>query len=227
MLSLTVLTFGFLHGLGADHLMAIAALSAGGSEDEPRYVRTVGVAVRFALGHALLLAMGTAVVLVLGFNIPVVVEQAGERLGGLLLVGLGATALWAAWTRRMYVHRHPNVRPPGHAGPARWHFHLGREHRHPLPAGHQALPGLLGAVFAVSGLRALTLFLQLDGAAGSLAGLLWLVTLFAFGILLSMVIFGVVLARIMRSPRVTTVAAEAAALTTAAASIALGLYWMA
>ena len=39
-------------------------------------------------------------------------------------------------------------------------------------------------------------------------------------------VFGILLARVMRSPRVTTLAAEAAALTTAFGSIALGLYWI-
>ena len=75
--------------------MAIATLSAGTAGQEPRYARTVGVALRFAVGHALLLAIGTACVLVLGWNIPVVVERAGETAGGFLLIGLGAMALWA------------------------------------------------------------------------------------------------------------------------------------
>jgi hypothetical protein len=225
-LNLTVLALGFLHGLGADHLMAIAALSAGRAGDEPRYARTVGVAVRFAIGHALLLAIGTTAVLILGWNIPVVVEQASERLGGLLLVALGVTALWAAWTRRVYVHRHPHAHLPGQPEHSHWHMHLGREHRHPVPAAHSALPGVLGGVFAVSGLRALTLLAPFESAGHSLGALLGLVALFAFGILLSMAIFGILLARVMQSSRVTTLAAEAAALTTTVGSIALGLYWI-
>jgi len=205
--------------------MAIATLSSGASSEEPRYAQTVGVALRFALGHALLLVLGTAFVLVLGWNIPVVVEQAGETVGGLLLIGLGVTALWAAWTRRVYVHRHPHVHAPGRAAHSHWHIHLGREHRHPVPSRHSALPGILGGVFAVSGLRALTLLAPFDGVRDSLAGLLVLVGLFALGILLSMSMFGIVLARVMQSPRMTTLAADAAAMATAVGSIGLGIYW--
>jgi hypothetical protein len=206
--------------------MAIATLSAGTSRAEPRYAHTVGVALRFALGHALLLALGTTLVLVLGWNIPLVVERAGETLGGVLLIALGAMALWVAWTRRVYLHRHPHVHEPGHAEHSHWHFHLGREHRHPLHAGHAALPGMLGGVFAVSGLRALTLLAPFESVGESLAGMLGLVVLFAVGILLSMSVFGIVLARVMRSPRMTTVAAEAAAMATAVGAIGLGTYWM-
>jgi high-affinity nickel permease len=51
---------GFLHGLGADHLMAIAALSLGtaGETATVQRSRALGVALRFAIGHALLLAIG-------------------------------------------------------------------------------------------------------------------------------------------------------------------------
>ena len=226
MLSVTVLALGFLHGLGADHLMAIATLSAGTAGQEPRYARTVGVALRFALGHALLLAVGTACVLMLGWNIPVVVERAGETVGGLLLIGLGAMALWAATTRRFYIHRHSHVHQPGQTEHSHWHVHLGREHRHPVPASHSAVPGILGGVFAVSGLRALTLLAPFEGVRNSLVSLLALVVIFAVGILLSMSVFGILLARVMRSARVTTLAAEAAALATAFGSIALGLDWI-
>jgi hypothetical protein len=206
--------------------MAIATLSAGTAGQAPRYARTVGVAVRFALGHALLLAAGTAFVLMVGWNIPLVVERAGEAAGGLLLVGLGAMTLWAARTRRLYVHRHPHAHLPGQAEHSHWHLHLGREHRHPVPSSHSAVPGILGGVFAVSGLRALTLLTPLEDMRTSLFSLLVLVVIFAIGILLSMSMFGIVLARLMQSPRVTTLAAEAAALATAFGSIGLGLYWI-
>ena len=226
MLTLTVLALGCLHGLGADHLMAIATLSAGRSADERPYSRTLGIAVRFALGHALLLALGTTLVLIVGWNIPVIIERAGELLGGIILVGLGAIGLWMGWTRRLYVHSHSHAHVPGHPAHSHWHFHLGRQHRHPVPAGHSALPGILGGVFAISGLRALTLLTPFETVRTSLPGLLVLVLVFAAGILLSMSVFGVALARAMKSPHVTARVAETAALTTAVASITLGLYWI-
>jgi nickel/cobalt transporter (NicO) family protein len=225
-LTLTVLVLGFLHGLGADHLIAIAALSAGPAGQQPPYARTVGIAVRFALGHALLLALGTTLVLVLGWNIPLMVERAGEMIGGLILVALGAVVMWMGLTRRLYVHSHPHAHLPNHTEHSHWHVHLGRQHQHPVPAGHSAVPGILGGVFAVSGLRALTLLAPFETVRTSMPGLLTLVVVFALGILLSMSIFGVVLARAMKSPRVTARVAEAAGLTTAVASVVLGLYWI-
>jgi hypothetical protein len=225
-LTLTVLALGCLHGLGADHLMAIATLSAGRSAAERPYSRTFGIAVRFALGHAVLLAIGTTLVLIIGWNIPVIVERSGEVFGGIILIGLGATGLWMGCTRRLYVHSHAHTHVPGHPEHSHWHFHLGRQHRHPVPAGHSALPGILGGVFAISGLRALTLLAPFDTARTSLLGLLTLVMIFAVGILLSMSVFGILLARAMKSPHVTGRVTETAAITTAVASIALGLYWI-
>ena len=226
MLTLSVLALGFLHGLGADHLMAIATLSARRSTQERPYSRTFSVAVGFALGHALLLAIGTALVLIVGWNIPIIVERAGEVLGGIILIGLGAIGLWMAWTHRLYVHTHSHAHAPGETAHSHWHVHLGREHRHPVPAGHSAVPGVLGGVFAISGLRALTLLAPFETVRTSLVDLLALVLVFAVGILLSMSVFGIVLARAMKSSRVTAHVTEAAALTTAVASIALGLYWI-
>src|SRR5438105_15892390 len=58
----SALFLGFLHGLGADHLMAIAALSVdgdlGGQSAASRRARALGVASRFAAGHAVLLGAG-------------------------------------------------------------------------------------------------------------------------------------------------------------------------
>ena len=225
-LTVTVLALGCLHGLGADHLMAIATLSAGQAAHERPYSQTFGVAVRFALGHALLLAVATTLVLIIGWNIPVIVERAGELLGGIMLIGLGAIGVWLGWTRRFYVHTHAHTHVPEESEHAHWHFHVGQQHRHPVPAGHSAAPGILGGVFAISGLRALTLLAPFETVRTSLVGLLVLVMVFAVGILLSMSAFGILLARAMKSSHVTARVAEAAAFTTAVASIALGLYWI-
>jgi hypothetical protein len=75
----SALVLGFLHGLGADHLMAIAALSIGATGEAPalRRARAMGVAVRFAIGHALLLALGAGGLIVLGWSLPLVVERSG------------------------------------------------------------------------------------------------------------------------------------------------------
>jgi nickel/cobalt exporter len=218
----SALFLGFVHGLGADHLMAIAAL-AGGDARSAR-ARAVGVAVRFAIGHALLLGAGATAAVAAGWTIPVVVERGGEIAGGILLIGLGLLGLWAVATGRVYSHAHS--RPPRPA--AAWHLHLGLPAQHPLPSAHDsAVPAIVGAVFAVSSLRALTLLAPFGGDAGraGLPLLFTLIALFAVGILLSMSLFGVALARVLSTRAVARVG-RAAGTVVAIGSIALGVYWI-
>jgi nickel/cobalt exporter len=231
-LTLTALALGFLHGLGADHLMAIAALSV----HRGRGTRTVAlrqpfeVAVRFAVGHAVLLFVGAAAVLVLGWQIPEIVEHSGERVGGAVLIAMGFFTLWVVASERLYGHSHEHGHQLAHASAehVHWHFHFGRREAHPSPQAHSHGAGVLGAVFAVSGLRALTLLAPaLHGQASpSLTTLLYLVLVFAVGILLSMSLFGIVLSRVLGIPWIVRTVGRGAAAVTAVASIVLGVYWI-
>jgi nickel/cobalt exporter len=221
----SALLLGVLHGLGADHLMAIAALSLGPGGEAPavRRARAFGVAVRFALGHALLLAVGAGALIVLGWSLPIVVERGGEVLGGVLLVVLGGVGLWGVTAGRVYGHTHAQ----GHEADAHWHLHIGRRDRHPMPGAHSHLPTVIGAAFAVSSLRALTLLTPFGDRLGGapLPMLLGLIIVFAAGILLSMSLFGVAFAGLMTTARVTRLG-RAAGGAMGIASIALGLFWI-
>jgi len=206
--------------------MAIAALSLATPLGPARYARALGLAVRFAVGHALLLALGAGVVLFFGWQIPVRFEQGGEFVGGCLLIVLGVFVGWLTVAGRLYVHSH--VHENGISAHNHWHLHLGRRHSH-RRAVHTLLPGALGAVFAVSGLRALILSLPLwDSTAGTqqLGALLFLVTLFAVGILMSMSLFGIVLAHTLADRRMTGRVARFSAAATALGSLVLGTYWI-
>jgi nickel/cobalt exporter len=221
----SALVLGFLHGLGADHLMAIAALSLGAAGETPAVQRSraLGVAVRFAVGHALLLALGAGLLVVLGWSLPIVVERSGEMLGGTLLIVLGGIGLFGVLSGRVYGHSHKH----GHEPSPHWHLHIGRQDHHPLPSAHSHLPTIIGAAFAVSSLRALTILAPFgEGIAASpLSTLLLLIGVFGIGILLSMSLFGVAFARVM-SAAVAARLGQAAALLMAVASIALGVYWI-
>ena len=225
LLIFSTFVLGFLHGLGGDHLMAIAALSIGtvGETAAVQRARALGIAVRFAAGHALLLSLGAGALIALGWSLPIVVEQGGEMLGGMLLIVLGAAGLWGIAAGRVYSHAHADGQQPTD----HWHMHIGRQDRHPLPSAHSHLPTIIGAAFAISSLRALTL---LDGfgegiAAAPLPLVLGLVATFALGILISMSLFGVAFARLMSGRALQRVSSIAAA-TMAIASIALGLFWL-
>ena len=222
-----MLALGFLHGLGADHLMAIAALSLATPLGPARYGRAFWLAMRFAIGHALLLSLGAALVLFFGWQIPARFEQTGEVIGGCVLIALGLVGGWLAFSGRIYAHAHAHEHG-GHAVHSHWHVHIGqrgRQHSH-RPAVHTALPGLMGAVFAVSGLRALILSLPLWTSSHAFGMLLFLVALFALGILLSMSLFGIVLAHTLDARRMTVQLARFAAGATALGSLALGIYWI-
>jgi nickel/cobalt exporter len=223
----SALMLGFVHGLGADHLMAIAALSLGHPAEAPaaRRTRAFGVALRFAIGHALLLALGAGALIALGWSLPLVVERGGEMLGGTLLVLLGGIALWGVAAGRVYGHSHVHAGEPV----SHWHLHIGRPDRHPRPAAHSHLPTIVGAAFAVSSLRALTLLAPFGeglGGAVPLPLVLVLVAVFGVGILISMSLFGVAFARVMSARALQRVSGLATG-AMAVASIALGVFWIA
>jgi hypothetical protein len=206
--------------------MAIAALSLGTTGEAPavQRARALGIAVRFAFGHALLLALGAGALIALGWSLPLVVERGGEVLGGVLLIVIGGFGLAGVFSGRLYGHTHRH----GHEPAAHWHLHLGRKDHHPLPSAHSHLPTIVGAAFAISSLRALTMLTPFGNEVGaaSLSTLLVLVATFGAGILLSMSLFGVAFARFM-SAAVAVRLGRAAAALMAVASIALGMFWIA
>ncbi|MBI3264815.1 MAG: hypothetical protein HYZ58_16955 [Acidobacteria bacterium] len=230
----TALVLGFVHGLGADHLAAIAALSisarartfdpstrSGSSRASSREDSTshpFRIAIRFALGHAALLTLGASAAVTLGWSIPAVLERVGEMVGGAALILLGSAGIWLACTARVYGHAHP-----------RWHLHLGRPDRHPTLGAHTPISFLIGAAFAVGSLRALVLLApfgqDLNAPAASLVLLLWLIVVFAVGIIISMSLFGIVLARVMSAVSMARVS-RGAGMVTGMASFGLGLYWI-
>ena len=221
----SALVLGFLHGLGADHLMGIAALSIGstGESAAVQRSRALGIAVRFAAGHALLLTVGAGALIALGWSLPLAFERGGEVLGGTLLIALGGIGLWGVAAGRVYGHTHHH----GHEPAAHWHLHIGRRDRHPLDTAHSHLPTIVGAAFAVSSLRALTILAPFGESAASatLPMLLGLILVFAVGILMSMSLFGVAFARVMSARAVARLGGFAAG-GMALASIALGGYWI-
>ena len=205
--------------------MGIAALSVAPSNGgASARARAFGIAVRFALGHALLLGAGAASLILLGWSLPVMVERGGEMLGGLLLIGLGALGAWGAFSGKVYGHTHVHSGEPA----AHWHLHIGPPTHHPSSSAHSHLPTIIGAAFAISSLRALTMLAPFGDRVeeASLPLLLMLVAVFAFGILLSMSLFGVAFARLISTPAIVRLG-NAVALVMAVASMALGGYWIA
>jgi nickel/cobalt transporter (NicO) family protein len=211
-LLLSAFALGFLHGLGGDHLVAIATLSMDGGDASAaaRRARALGVALRFAIGHALLLGCGAGLIVLVGWSIPPHVERGGEMLGGALLVVMGLVTL-----------QHLE-RPTSRAA-------LGRpRHAHAHPHAHSHLPAMVGAAFAISSLRAVVMLTPFGQSAGSqpLPMLLALIGVFATGILASMSLFGVALAGVLSTRALQRVGHGAGALV-GVSSILLGIAWVA
>ena len=221
LLASSAFLLGFVHGLGVDHLMAIAALSAHGRDDQIKG-RAFRVALRFACGHAAVLGASAAAVLLFGWQIPIVLERGGELVSGWLLIMLGGMGFWVLINREVYIPAHV------HSSNLGQQLSLGSQNQRPTHGLHSYIPMALGAIFAVSGLRALTLLTSFSGAGAeneSLLVLLGFVTIFAIGIMLAMCSFGILLAQLMSS-RVLLGMSRIAAGVTAAASILLGIYWL-
>jgi hypothetical protein len=219
------LLLGFLHGLGADHLMAIAALSVDGRVHSPaaRRRRALGVATRFAIGHALFLSCGAGLLVLIGWSLPAVIERGGEMLGGLLLIAMGVAALWGLFSGRVYGHTHEHSHEPR----PHWHLHVGTRDHHPAAGVHSHLPTMVGAAFAVSSLRALAMLTPFGAHLGAtpLPLLLSLIVVFAAGILISMSLFGVALARVLSTQALSRIG-TGASLLVGASSVILGVAWI-
>src|SRR3954469_12494455 len=202
--------------------MAIAALSVDGAADDPASVRrghAFAIAIRFALGHALLLGLGAALVVVIGWSIPPHVERGGELLGGALLIVMGIVTL-----QHLRKHRAPST---DHSAPSTQHSAPSTQHPAPRSA-HSHLPTVIGAAFAVSSLRALAMLTPFGRDLGTepLPLLLALIAIFAVGILASMSLFGIALAGVLSTKALERVGHGAGALV-GVSSILLGIAWVA
>lgn len=151
---LDVLALGARHGFDADHLAAIAELTAG----ERGGLVGFGAGLKYALGHALTIA-------VLGYAAGAAGIEVPSWLIGLTLLGLGA---WASY-RLVWSHTHE------HEVGGRTVRHAHR-HRHAIGVGMvHGLGGAPGVVLAGSrGPMALLVFtvglLVANGTVGAFAG---------------------------------------------------------
>ena len=140
---------GLQHAFEADHLAAVASLSA-----RSKHVRDVMVhGLTWGLGHALTLLVLAGGVFVAGSVIPDAWAGRLEFCVGVMLVGLGVQALWKLWRERAHVHVH------AHDGSSE-HVHL---HSHRDSEAHQHEHGfrwrtlLVGLMHGLAGSAALLL----------------------------------------------------------------------
>ncbi len=192
---------GLLHGVGPDHCAAVATLGSAARSRKSALL----TAIRFAVGHAVVLGALASVCLLLGFGISETFERWSEIFGGAVLVGVAATALFFPGA---LAHGHPHL--PGH------------DHHHT----HARVSTAAGALMAISGARSLLLALPplMVGGAFSLSAWVYLPG-FALGVLVSMGAVGLLVAEGMS--RMHHAIAARLQRVVAAASGVVGLVWIA
>jgi len=223
---LTLFTLGLLHGLGPDHLAALAALVSKDANEHAARRRLAWLGVRFGLGHVTTLLLLAGVVWALGRNIPDGWQRGLEQAGAVVLIFLGGWLLAEVFRRRVVAHSHAHSHEHSH-GPLEhdhWHLHVGSKahaaHRHP----HLAM--VVGGLMGFSGARALLLAVPvvLAQSAFDAAGR---ILAFGLGIMVSMALAGwlahAAFSRLARTPAYARLLVSATGLLSAA----LGFYWLA
>jgi ABC-type nickel/cobalt efflux system permease component RcnA len=168
------LVFGLKHATEVDHVVAVSAIVS-----EHRSVwRSALVGGLWGVGHTFSLVVVGVVVLALRVAVPERVSNWLEFCVALMIIGLGASALYRALRGRADVHVHRHT----HEGVSHVHVHFheqGTEHAGRTPTHSHAVsrvgvkPLLVGAVHGLAGSAALTLLVltQIESFA---LGLLYL-----------------------------------------------------
>lgn len=217
----TAFTLGAAHALEVDHMVAVTAFVGA----RPRLGAAFAFGLRWGLGHALAVLGAGTLLAWSGLQLPPVAEHWAELAVGVMLVALG---LWTGRNaRRLHVHE-----PAGHGGAAHPHVHLHAHdpdrhpHRHVDPARrHRHLSTLVGAAHGLAGtapviaLLPVILLDDMRAAVGYLAA-------FGIGTVLAMGLYGAIATLAVRRAARSLRTARAAALLTAAGSVAVGVFWV-
>lgn len=149
---------GMQHALEADHLAAVASMSA----DSGNRQRLVLRGVYWGVGHTAALFLLCGAVVLFGLTISARTEAALEFGVGVMVVLLGANVVRAVFRKRIHFHVHDHgddvrhVHAHSHEGEVGPHSHSPHEHVHP-PArfGRALVVGLMHGAAGSAGLLVL------------------------------------------------------------------------
>lgn len=219
----TAFLLGFVHAVDVDHAVAVSAFVS----TRPSLPVAARFGFRWALGHSVTVLAAGGLLLLLRIRWSESFDRWAEGLVGLMLVLVGA---WAVWTLRN-LHFHG---PPGHGDHAHLHLHAttgephehshrpGRGDRHHHPRGI-ALVGMLHGLAGTSGVLALVPVGLIESRALGVAYLL----LFCAGVTAGMVLFAAVVSlALTRAAGRSVLWGRRFAQAVALASVAVGIAWM-
>jgi ABC-type nickel/cobalt efflux system permease component RcnA len=196
MLSVLVLglLLGLQHALDADHLAAVASLSA--QKNRLRDAARQGAA--WGVGHSLTLLLLGGSVLLIGIKIGPQLALALELVVGIMLVGLGSHVLLRMWRQRVHfhVHRHgeaTHIHAHAHTPEVK---HTAAAHHHEHPAKIPLRPLLVGMTHGLAGSAAL-MVLVLGSVQSPWLGLLYIL-IFGIGSVVGMTALAVVISLPLR-----------------------------
>jgi len=170
------LIFGLKHATEVDHVVAVSTIVS----QHRNLLRSAMVGALWGVGHTAALLFIGAIVLSLKITIPIAVSNWLEFCVALMILGLGASALWRALRkgREVHVHKH------SHDGVAHVHVHFheaatrhdqgeGSTHAHAV-SSIGIKPLLIGTMHGLAGSGALTLLI-LTQIKSAWLGLLYLI----------------------------------------------------
>lgn len=180
------LVFGLKHATEVDHVVAVSTIVS----QQRNLWRSTFVGAMWGAGHTASLLIAGAIVLSLRIAIPERVSNWLEFGVALMIIGLGAIALWRALLKRNDVHVHEH----SHGGVSHVHIHFHESqtrHRKERPHSHALSsvglkPLLIGAVHGLAGSGALTL-LVLTQIQSAWVGFFYL-AIFGFGSVVGMML---------------------------------------
>ncbi|HET9526303.1 MAG TPA: hypothetical protein VFO99_09060 [Pyrinomonadaceae bacterium] len=160
------LVFGLKHATEVDHVVAVSTIVS----RQRNVWRSTFVGALWGAGHTASLLIAGVIVLSLRVAIPERVSNWLEFSVALMIIGLGAAALWRSLLKRRDVHVHEH----SHDGVSHVHIHFhesetrdhtARPHSHVVSAVGLK-PILIGAVHGLAGSGALTLLVltQIESA---------------------------------------------------------------
>jgi hypothetical protein len=211
-------TLGAAHALEVDHMVAVSAFVGG----DPRLGPATAFGLRWGMGHAMAVLAAGGLLAWSGLTVPPHAQRWAEVGVGLALIGVG---LWA-WRNARKLHLHD---PAGHGGHAHLHAHGGPTHEHPHrhspPARrHVHLSTLVGAVHGLSGSAPVVALIPVTLMPSFPSALAYLLA-FGVGTTAGMGAYAA-LAALAVSRAASLKLARTVALGTAAASMAVGVWWL-
>lgn len=209
------LLLGARHAFEPDHLAAVSTLAA----EQRGSLAGLRLGAWWGLGHALALAVVAGTLSALGLSMPERLAGWLELGVGVMVLGLGARAVWLAWRE-------------GRQGTPAWHAHHGVFHHHAQPGAHLHLskwtlatrPLLVGLAHGLAGSGALTALVlaELDGAQARFGYVLTFGLGSVCGMAVLTALAGAPLERLAKGRRAGTWLLGTAGLV----SIAIGLAWV-